>query len=103
MAEKKAEKLPPLDEVEGHDLLLPPHALRPSKRLRLMSAVEPVINGNVGEDDMITIMANIMETLEDSGVVKDMDAWGKFFDEAGLEDVVNLVLAYVGEASGAKS
>lgn len=103
MAEKKLEKLPPLDEVEGHDLLLPPHALRPSKRIRIMSAVEPVINGDVGEDDMITIMANIMETLEDSGVVKDMSAWSSFFDEAGLEDVVNLVLAYVGEASGAKN
>lgn len=103
MAEKKPEKLPPLEEVEGNDLLLPPHALRPSKRMRLMSAVEPVINGKVGEDDMITIMADIMETLEDSGVVKDMDAWSDFFDKAGLEDVVNLVLAYVGEASGAKN
>ena len=103
MAEKKPEKLPPLEEVEGHDLLLPPHALRPSKRMRLMSAVEPVINSKVGEDDMITIMADIMETLEDSGVVKDMDAWSDFFDKAGLEDVVNLVLAYVGEASGAKN
>lgn len=103
MAEKKPEKLPPLEEVEGHDLLLPPHALRPSKRMRLMSAVEPVINGKVGEDDMITIMADIMETLEDSGVVKDMDAWSDFFDRAGFEDIVNLVLAYVGEASGAKN
>lgn len=103
MAEKKPEKLPPLEEVEGHELLLPPHALRPSKRMRLMSAVEPVINGKVTEDDMITVMADIMETLEDSGVVKDMGAWSAFFDEAGLEDIVNLVLAYVGEAGGAKS
>ncbi|MBF1307889.1 MAG: hypothetical protein HXN00_00375 [Porphyromonadaceae bacterium] len=103
MVEKKPEKLPPLEEVEGHNLLLPPHALRPSKRMRLVSAVEPVINGKVGEDDMITIMADIMETLEDSGVVKDMAAWSDFFDNAGLEDVVNLVLAYVGEASGAKN
>lgn len=103
MAEKKPEKLPPLEEVEGHDLLLPPHALRPSKRMRLMSAVEPFINGEVGEDGVIAIMADIMETLEDSGVVKDMDAWSDFFDKAGLEDLVNLVLAYVGEASGAKN
>lgn len=103
MAEKKPQKLPPLEEVEGHDLLLHPSALRPSKRMRLMSAVEPVINGKVGEDDMITIMADIMETMEDSGIVKDMNAWSDFFDKAGLEDVVNLVLAYVGEASGAKN
>nr|DAV03382.1 MAG TPA: hypothetical protein [Caudoviricetes sp.] len=103
MTEKKSEKLPPLKEVEGHDLLLPPHALRPSKRMRLMSAVEPVINGKATEDDMIAVMADIMETLEDSGVVKDMDAWSSFFDGAGLEDIVNLVLAYVGEASGAKN
>ena len=103
MAEKKAEKLPPLSEVEGNDLLLPPHALRPSKRMRLMAAVEPVINGTVGENDMITIMADIMETLEDSGLVKDLDAWTKFFEEAGFEKVINLVLAYVGEAGGAKS
>ena len=103
MAEKKPEKLPPLEELEGHELLLPPHALRPSKRIRLMAAVEPVINGQVGENDMITIMADIMEAMEDSGVVKDMDAWISFFDKAGLEDIVNLVLAYVGEAGGAKS
>lgn len=103
MAEKKIGKLPPLEEVEGHDLLFPPHRLRPSRRVRLMSAVEPVINGGVGDDDMITIVADIMEALEDGGVVKDMDAWGEFFDEAGFEAVINLVLAYVGEAGGAKS
>lgn len=103
MAEKKPQKLPPLEEVEGHDLLLPPHALRPSKRMRLMAAVEPVINGQAGESDMITIMAGIMEAMEDSGVVKDMGAWSRFYDEAGLEDVINLVLAYVGEAGGAKN
>lgn len=103
MAENKPEKLPPLEEVEGHDLLLPPHALRPSKRMRLMAAVEPIINGEAGGGDMITIMASVMEALEDGGIVKDMDAWSDFFDKAGLEDVVNLVLAYVGEASGAKN
>jgi hypothetical protein len=103
MAEKKAEKLPPLSEVEGNDLLLPPHALRPSKRMRLMAAVEPVINGEAGDGDMIIIMAGVMEALEDGGVVKDMDAWIEFFENAGLEKVVNLVLAYVGEASGAKN
>ena len=103
MTTKKADKLPPLNETEGHELLHPPHALRPSKRMRLMSAVEPVINGEVGEGDMIVIMADIMEVLEDSGVVKDLDAWGQFFDDAGFEAIINLVLAYVGEASGAKS
>lgn len=103
MADKNPEKLPPLEEVEGRDLLLSPHALRPSKRMRLMSAVEPVINGKATEDDMIAVMADIMEALEDGGVVKDMDAWSSFFDEAGLEDIVNLVLAYVGEAGGAKN
>lgn len=103
MAEKKPEKLPPLEEVEGHDLLLPPHALRPSKRMRLVAAVEPVINGQAGESDMITIMAGIMEAMEDGGIVKDMGAWSDFFDEAALEDVVNLVLAYVGEVGGAKN
>lgn len=103
MAEKKPQKLPPLEEVEGHDLLLPPHALRPSKRMRLVAAVEPVINGQAGQGDMIAVMAGIMEAMEDSGVVKDMGAWSDFFDEAGLEDVINLVLAYVGEAGGAKN
>lgn len=103
MAEKKPQKLPPLEEVEGHDLLLPPHALRPSKRMRLVAAVEPVINGQAGQGDMIAIMAGIMEAMEDSGAVKDMGAWSDFFDEAGLEDVINLVLAYVGEAGGAKN
>lgn len=103
MAEKKPEKLPPLEEVEGHDLLLPLHALRPSKRMRLMAVVEPVISGKAGGDNMITIMAGVMEALEDGGVVKDMGAWTEFFENAGLEKVVNLVLAYVGEASGAKN
>lgn len=103
MVEKKTEKLPQLSEVEGNDLLLPPHALRPSKRMRLMAAVEPVINGESGGDDMITIMAGVMEALEDGGIVKDMGAWTEFFENAGLEKVVDLVLAYVGEASGAKN
>ena len=103
MAEKKTEKLLPLSEVEGNDLLLPPHTLRPSKRMRLMAAVEPVINREAGDDDMITIMAGIMEALEDGGVVKDMGAWTEFFENAGFEKVVDLVLAYVGEAGGAKN
>jgi hypothetical protein len=103
MAEKKTEKLPQLSEVEGNDLLIPPYALRPSKRMRLMAAVEPIINGEAGDGDMITIMAGVMEALEDGGIVKDMDAWTEFFENAGLEKVVNLVLAYVGEASGAKN
>lgn len=103
MAEKNAEKLPQLSEAEGNDLLLPPHALRPSKRMRLMAAVEPVINGEAGGSDMIAIMAGVMEALEDGDVVKDMDAWTEFFENAGLEKVVDLILAYVGEASGAKN
>ena len=103
MAKNKAEKLPPLSEVEGNDLLLPPYALRPSKRMRLMAAVEPVINGEARDDDMITSRAGVREAVEAGGVVKDMGAWTEFFENAGLEKVVNLVLAYVGEASGAKN
>jgi len=36
-------------------------------------------------------------------LVKDLDAWDKFYDDSNMEDIINLVMAYAGEAAGAKN
>ena len=40
MADKKADKLPEFSTLDGHEILVPPHALRPSARMRLTSVLE---------------------------------------------------------------
>lgn len=103
MATKKADKLPEFSSIEGHDLFVPPHALRPSKRMRLTSVLEPFMGDNADSVNLLLVLADVMGALEDGGFIKDLDAWDAFYDKADLEDVINLVMAYAGEAAGAKN
>lgn len=103
MADKKADKLPEFSTLDGHEILVPPHALRPSARMRLTSALEPLMGDGTESTNLISLMADVMEVLEGGGYIRDDEAWDRFYDDAGLEDVVNLVMAYSGEAAGAKN
>lgn len=103
MAGKKAEKLPEFSTLDGHEILMPPHALRPSMRMRLTSALEPLMGDGAESANLMVVLADIMEVLEGGGYIRDEEAWSRFYDEAGLENVVNLVMAYSGEAAGAKN
>lgn len=103
MADKKADKLPEFSTLDGHEILVPPHALRPSARMRLTSVLEPLMGDGADSTNLISLMADVMEVLEGGGYIRDDEAWDRFYDEAGLEDVVNLVMAYSGEAAGAKN
>lgn len=103
MADKKADKLPEFSTLDGHEILVPPHALRPSARMRLTSALEPLMGDGTESTNLISMMADVMEVLEGGGYIRDDEAWDRFYDDAGLEDVVNLVMAYSGEAAGAKN
>lgn len=103
MADKKADKLPEFSTLDGHEILVPPHALRPSARMRLTSVLEPLMGDGAESTNLISLMADVMEVLEGGGYIRDDEAWGRFYDDAGLEDVVNLVMAYSGEAAGAKN
>lgn len=103
MADKKADKLPEFSTLDGHEILVPPHALRPSARMRLTSALEPLMGDGAESTNLISLMADVMEVLEGGGYIRDDEAWDRFYDDAGLEDVVNLVMAYSGEAAGAKN
>lgn len=103
MADKKADKLPEFSTLDGHEILVPPHALRPSVRMRLTSALEPLMGDGAESTNLISLMADVMEVLEGGGYIRDDEAWDRFYDDAGLEDVVNLVMAYSGEAAGAKN
>ena len=103
MADKKVEKLPEFSTLAGHEILVPPHALRPSMRMRLTSVLEPLMSDGAESTNLISLMADVMEVLEGGGYIRDDEAWNRFYDEAGLEDVVNLVMAYSGEAAGAKN
>lgn len=102
MATKKADELPEFASLDGHELLVPPRALRPSKRMRLTSVLEPFMGGDTGDVNLLAVLADVMEALEDGGFVKDLDAWDKFYDDSDMEDIINLVMAYAGEAAGAK-
>ena len=103
MATKKADKLPEFSSIEGHDLFVPPHALRPSKRMRLTSVLEPFMGDNADSVNLLAVLADVMGALEDGGFNNDLDAWGKFYDDSNMEDIINLVMAYAGEAAGAKN
>ena len=103
MADKKADKLPEFSTLDGHEILVPPHALRPSARMRLTSVLEPLMGDGSESTNLISLMADVMEVLEGGGYIRDDEAWDRFYDDAGLEDVVNLVMAYSGEAAGAKN
>ena len=103
MADKKDEKLPEFSTLEGHEILVPPHALRPSARMRLTAALEPLMDGGAKTVNLMSIMADVMEVLEGGRYIRDEEAWDRFYDDAGIENVVNLVMAYSGEAAGAKN
>lgn len=103
MADKKADKLPEFSTLDGHEILVPPHALRPSARMRLTSVLEPLMGDGAESTNLISLMADVMEVIEGGGYIRDDEAWDRFYDDAGLEDVVNLVMAYSGEAAGAKN
>lgn len=103
MADKKADKLPEFSTLDGHEILVPPHALRPSARMRLTSVLEPLMGDGTESTNLISLMADVMEVIEGGGYIRDDEAWDRFYDDAGLEDVVNLVMAYSGEAAGAKN
>jgi hypothetical protein len=53
--------------------------------------------------NLLAVLADVMEALEADGFIVDLDAWDQFYEESDLEDVVNLVMAYAGEAAGAKN
>ena len=103
MATKKADKLPEFSSLKGHELFVSPHALRPSKRIRLTSSLEPIMGEGAESVNLLAVLADVMEVLEAGGFITDLEAWDKFYEESDLEDVVILVMAYAGEAAGAKN
>lgn len=103
MATQKADKLPQFSSLPGHELLAPPHSLRPSKRMRLTSVLEPFIGDSADDVNLLAVLADVMEALEEGGFINDLDAWDKFYDDSSMEDIVDLVMAYAGEAAGAKN
>lgn len=103
MATKKVDKLPEFSTLKGHELFVSPHALRPSKRMRLTSSLEPIMGEGTESVNLLAVLADVMEALEAGGFIVDLDAWDQFYEESDLEDVVNLVMAYAGEAAGAKN
>ena len=103
MAAKKADKLPPFSSLPGRELLAPPHSLRPSKRMRLTSVLEPFMGDNTDDVNLLAVLADVMEALEAGGFITDLEAWDKFYDDSDMEGIVSLVMAYAGEAAGAKN
>ncbi|WMC01271.1 hypothetical protein [Caudovirus D_HF2_7] len=102
MATKKADKLPEFTSLDGHELLVSPHAIRPSKRMRLTAVLAPLMDEDPDSVNLLEVLADVMEALEDGGFIKDLEAWDEFYDKSDLEAIVNLVMAYAGEAAGAK-
>ena len=90
-------------EMEGSELFKPISSLRASQRLRLAAKIMPVTE--TGDDFTaadIGYLADLMDYLEDGGFIADLDAWGKFFDEKGLQGAMQLAMAYAGEAIGVR-
>lgn len=71
--------------------------------MRLTSVLEPFMGDTADDVNLLAVLADVMEALEDGGFAKDLDAWDKFYDDSDMEDIINLVMAYAGEAAGAKN
>jgi hypothetical protein len=90
-------------EMEGSELFKPISSLRASQRLRLAAKVMPL--AETGDDftaEDIAYFADLMDYLEDGGFVTDLEGWGKFFDEKGLQEAMKLAMTYAGEAIGVR-
>lgn len=90
-------------EMEGSEMFKPISSLRASQRLRLAAKVMPL--AETGDDftaDDIAYFADLMDYLEDGDFITDLEAWGKFFDEKGLQGAMKLAMTYAGEAIGVR-
>lgn len=71
--------------------------------MRLTSVLEPFMGDNTDGVNLLAVLADVMEALEGGGFIKDLGAWDKFYDDSDMEGIVSLVMAYAGEAAGAKN
>lgn len=101
MATESKETTDKFSDLEGHELLVPPGALRPSKRLRLTAALEPIIDGEADASEL-SVAGDLMTLLEDGGYVTDLDAWTALYEKVKIEGMMSLIIAYSGEAIGAQ-
>jgi hypothetical protein len=71
--------------------------------MRLTSVLEPFMGDDTDGVNLLAVLADVMEALEEGSFINDLGAWDKFYDDSNMEDIINLVMAYAGEAAGAKN
>lgn len=83
------------EEIYGHEALVDPAVLRPSEAARFS-----VVASKVSGDDLEGIVP-LLEAIEEKYVV-DADLYQKVYRENGLEGIIELVVAWLGELVAAK-
>lgn len=99
MAEHEKEDVA-FEEMEGHEVFVPPSRIKPSRAATLMSLMSGVSDGKGGDGVDFVAMSALLEELE-NGYLEDEQGYQRLYAEKGFAYVARLVVAYVGEAVGA--
>lgn len=88
-------EIPDFNTLPGHELVRDPHRMLPSEAMRVFAMA-----GAAQTDDADpTAYADLLVYVEEHCVV-DLNAYQKFYAEHGLNAVMKLVTAWLGELAG---
>ena len=90
----------PFRQRDGALLLQPVETLRPSQATRVAAWAERIAEAPEGE--RMDAIASFIEFVEDRHL-RDDDAYRRFYEEKGLPEVIELIMAWLGEAVGGRA
>lgn len=88
-------EIPDFETIPGHDLLRDPHRMLPSEAMRVFA----MAGGAQADDVDPAAYADLLAYVEEH-CVADLDGYQKFYAEHGLNTVMKLVTAWLGELAG---
>lgn len=93
--EHESEVEVPFEEMEGHECFVQPSQIRPSEAARL------ALFADKSEENEAQAVVDLLDVIEQK-YVADSDHYQRIFVEKGLEGVISLVMAWLGELVASK-
>lgn len=85
----------PFEEMEGHEVFVQPSMIRPSEAARL------ALFADKSEENEAAAVVDLLDMIETKYVI-DPDGYQRVFVEKGLEGIISLVMAWLGELVASK-
>lgn len=85
----------PFEEMEGHEVFVQPSMIRPSEAARL------ALFADKSEENEAAAVVDLLDMIETKYVI-DSDGYQRVFVEKGLEGIISLVMAWLGELVASK-